>query len=392
MVKTLSAGSPASLQTNFCREANLIAELDHPNVLSLLGISLQHPPWCMIFEIGHYLDLCELLSSRRSIANQINLTFSPNGPTTTPTNFKSNQPHPLSESEIWSILTQVASGMDYLSSHRFVHRDLAARNVLILNDQLYCKITDLGLARDCYSNDYYRLHPHSLMLPIRWMPLDSIVYGKFSVESDIWAFGVLMWEVWSGGMRPYSAFTDPEVLDLIRAKQLLPCPNQCPTTVYMFMTSCWHEDLDQRPNFKVCQKQLQKLHTDSSINSLFYSSNNTDNINNQFALYSQTNDSEFQLTNLNESSDTSKFNLNPNNNNNNNANHQMYFPRDYLNKYVGMENRSDEFENISPDGQSGQETHKSIHPSMYTYIHNLNSNNYMTDGLEMHLPTLNPVT
>ncbi|CAH8640876.1 unnamed protein product [Heterobilharzia americana] len=160
--------------------------------------------------------------------------------------------------------------MDYLSSHRFVHRDLAARNVIILNDQLSCKITDLGLARDCYAADYYRLHPHSLMLPIRWMPLDSIIYGKFTIESDIWAFGVLMWEVWSGGMRPYSAFTDPEVLDLIRSRQLLSCPQHCSTNVYMFMTSCWNEEIERRPTFKDCLNQIQNWYSDTPVISSIY--------------------------------------------------------------------------------------------------------------------------
>ncbi|TPP55975.1 Receptor protein-tyrosine kinase [Fasciola gigantica] len=240
IVKTLSAGSPASLQADFRRESDLIAELDHPNLLSLLGVSLQHPPWCMIFEVRQYVDLCELLASRRT------------------TNSPDSNLSPLLETEKLHVVAQVAAGMDYLSSHRFVHRDLAARNVLILNDQLFCKITDLGLARDCYANDYYRLHPHSLMLPIRWMPLDSIIYGKFTVESDIWAYGVLMWEVWSGGMRPYANYSDSDVLDLIRARKLLSKPTSCSTKVYAFMNGCWHDEPERRPTFQDCLHQISQ--------------------------------------------------------------------------------------------------------------------------------------
>ncbi|TGZ67499.1 hypothetical protein CRM22_004768 [Opisthorchis felineus] len=244
IVKTLSAGCPASLQADFQREAELISELDHPNILSLYGVSRQHPPWCMIFEVSQYMDLCELMAIRRAASGMTGAEGTHS--------FSS----PLTDAEKLHVLSQVASGMDYLSSHRFVHRDLAARNVLILNDQLYCKITDLGLARDCYAGDYYRLHPQSLMLPIRWMPLDSIIYGKFTVESDIWAYGVLNWEVWSGGMRPYSNYSDLEVLDLIQAKQLLPCPNNCLPPVYSLMATCWHEKPEQRPSFKDCFHQL----------------------------------------------------------------------------------------------------------------------------------------
>ncbi|VDP67890.1 unnamed protein product [Echinostoma caproni] len=247
VVKTLSAGSPASLQADFRRESDLIAELDHPNLLSLLGVSLQHPPWCMIFEVRQYVDLCELLASRRA------------------TNASDPTSSPLTETEKLHVVAQVAAGMDYLSSHRFVHRDLAARNVLIVNDQLFCKITDLGLARDCYANDYYRLHPHSLMLPIRWMPLDSIIYGKFTVESDIWAYGVLMWEVWSGGMRPYATYSDSDVLDLIRARQLLSRPTNCPAKVYAFMNSCWHDESERRPTFKDCLNQISQWQCDLAL-------------------------------------------------------------------------------------------------------------------------------
>ncbi|CAL8102410.1 unnamed protein product [Calicophoron daubneyi] len=248
IVKTLSAGAPATLQSEFRREADLIAELDHPNVLTLLGVSLQHPPWCMIFEVRQYMDLCELLASRRlSAQDQLTSTAS-----------EYMIPSPLADAEKLHILSQVAAGMDYLSSHRFVHRDLAARNVLVLNDQLSCKITDLGLARDCYANDYYRLNPHSLMLPIRWMPLDSIIYGKFTVESDVWAFGVLMWEVWSGGMRPYGSYSDSDVINILRTRQLLSIPPNCPANVYDFMNKCWNEEPEHRPSFRECLHQISQ--------------------------------------------------------------------------------------------------------------------------------------
>lgn len=91
--------------------------------------------------------------------------------------------------------------MEYLSSHHYVHRDLAARNCLV-SDHLTVKIADFGLSRDVYSSDYYRVQSKSL-LPVRWMPSESILYGRFSTESDVWSFGVLLWEIFTYGMQPY---------------------------------------------------------------------------------------------------------------------------------------------------------------------------------------------
>lgn len=116
--------------------------------------------------------------------------------------------------------------MEYLASHFYIHKDLAARNILV-GEQLHVKISDLGLSREIYSSDYYCLRPKTL-LPIRWMPPEAIAYGKFTTDSDIWSFGVVLWELFSYGLQPYYGFSNQEVMEMVRKRQLLPCPEDCP--------------------------------------------------------------------------------------------------------------------------------------------------------------------
>lgn len=145
--------------------------------------------------------------------------------------------------------------MEYLASHHFVHRDLAARNVLV-GDSLTVKISDFGLSRDIYSSDYYRVQSKSL-LPVRWMPPESIMYGKFTTDSDVWSFGVILWEVFSYGLQPYFGYTNQEVIEMVRSRQLLSQPEDCPARMYGLMVECWHEMPTRRPSFRECHARLR---------------------------------------------------------------------------------------------------------------------------------------
>lgn len=140
---------------------------------------------------------------------------------------------------------QVTAGMEYLASHSYVHKDLAARNVLV-GEQLHVKISDLGLSREIYSSDYYCLQPKTL-LPIRWMPPEAITYGKFTSDSDIWSFGVVLWEMFSYGLQPYYGFSNQEVMEMVRKRQLLPCPEDCPPR-YVGLGTTADASVDHRSN------------------------------------------------------------------------------------------------------------------------------------------------
>lgn len=132
---------------------------------------------------------------------------------------------------------QVAAGMEYLASHSYIHKDLAARNILV-GEHLHVKISDLGLSRELYSSDYYLIQPKTL-LPIRWMPPEAIAYGKFNTDTDIWSFGVVLWEIFSYGLQPYYGFSNQEVMEMVRKRQLLPCPEDCPPRYNIIEFHCY---------------------------------------------------------------------------------------------------------------------------------------------------------
>ncbi len=245
------------MQTDFQREANIMAELNHPNLLGIFGVSLQQPPWCMLFETPLYGDLHEVLLAAKRSTDEGDWSTAASVSQTWPRNQQ------LSENDRFHIAFQIASGMEYLSRNHFIHRDLAARNVTV-GEHLLCKITDLGLARDAYAMDYYRVPAaNNLLLPVRWMPIDAILYSRFRVESDIWAFGVLLWEIWTDGMRPYHLYSDAEVIDLIQSRYLLPCPHNCPPQVYTLMVDCWNEVSVKRPSFEDILTRLSMFQQDA---------------------------------------------------------------------------------------------------------------------------------
>ncbi|XP_075151765.1 tyrosine-protein kinase transmembrane receptor Ror isoform X2 [Haematobia irritans] len=223
-IKALKEDASYKTQQDFRREIELISDLKHDNIVCILGVVLNKEPYCMLFEYMSNGDLHEFL-----IANSPNENKS------------------LSQLDFLKISVQISEGMEYLSGHHYVHRDLAARNCLV-GENLMVKISDFGLSRDIYSSDYYRVQSKSL-LPVRWMPSESILYGKFTTESDVWSFGVVLWEIYSYGMQPYYGYSNQEVINLVRSRQLLTCPDACPTAVYSLMIECWHEQSVRRPSF-----------------------------------------------------------------------------------------------------------------------------------------------
>ncbi|XP_043279081.1 proto-oncogene tyrosine-protein kinase ROS isoform X3 [Venturia canescens] len=239
-IKTLRKGASAQEKTEFLQEAQLMSHFRHKHVLRLLGVCLDTDPPLLVLELMEAGDLLSYLRASRSLP---------------PTDSRA-----LLLQDLLAMCEDVARGCRYLEELHFVHRDLACRNCLVSardRENRVVKIGDFGLARDIYKNDYYRKEGEGL-LPVRWMAPESLVDGVFTSQSDVWAFGVLMWEITSLGQQPYPARTNLEVLHHVRAGGRLSKPLNCPPLLHQLMLRCW-STADTRPSFKLCLEHIISL-------------------------------------------------------------------------------------------------------------------------------------
>ncbi|XP_074533664.1 NT-3 growth factor receptor-like isoform X2 [Halichoeres trimaculatus] len=243
-VKTLKDPTLAA-RKDFQREAELLTNLQHEHIVKFYGVCVDGDPLIMVFEYMKHGDLNKFLRAHGPDAMILvdGQPLQTNGE--------------LGLSQMLHIASQIAAGMIYLASQHFVHRDLATRNCLVGNG-LLVKIGDFGMSRDIYSTDYYRVGGHT-MLPIRWMPPESIMYRKFTTESDVWSFGVILWEIFTYGKQPWFQLANNEVIECITQGRVLERPRLCPKEVYDMMLGCWQREPQQRLNIKDIQKMLFTL-------------------------------------------------------------------------------------------------------------------------------------
>ncbi|KAF7670150.1 hypothetical protein LDENG_00049800 [Lucifuga dentata] len=242
-VKILRPDASKNARNDFLKEVKILSRLKDPNIIRLLGVCVSSDPLCMVTEYMECGDLNQYLSHR--------VLLDKSGPLhNTPT---------ISYPALISMASQIASGMKFLSSLNFVHRDLATRNCLVGGErggERHIKIADFGMSRNLYAGDYYRIQGRAV-LPIRWMAWECILMGKFTTASDVWAFGVTLWEMLSVCQeQPYSNLTDEQVIDNAgeffrdQDRQVyLSRPAVCPQGLYELMLSCWNRDCKLRPSF-----------------------------------------------------------------------------------------------------------------------------------------------
>ncbi|XP_036299848.1 ephrin type-B receptor 2 isoform X5 [Pipistrellus kuhlii] len=232
-IKTLKSGYTEKQRRDFLSEASIMGQFDHPNVIHLEGVVTKSTPVMIVTE---FMENGSLDSFLRQNDGQFTVI------------------------QLVGMLRGIAAGMKYLADMNYVHRDLAARNILV-NSNLVCKVSDFGLSRFLEDDTSDPTYTSALggKIPIRWTAPEAIQYRKFTSASDVWSYGIVMWEVMSYGERPYWDMTNQDVINAIEQDYRLPPPMDCPSALHQLMLDCWQKDRNHRPKFGQIVNTLDKM-------------------------------------------------------------------------------------------------------------------------------------
>ncbi|XP_017761306.1 PREDICTED: leukocyte tyrosine kinase receptor isoform X2 [Eufriesea mexicana] len=235
-VKTIPSSSKPQTEADFMMEALIMSKFEHRNIVHFIGVSFDKNPKYIVLELLAGGNLKNFLREERP---------------------RADRPTSLTMLDLILCGYDVVNGCKYMEDARFIHRDIAARNCLLTckGSGRVVKIADFGMAKDIYRSDYYRKGGKA-MLPIRWMPPESFLDGIFTTKTDVWAFGVLLWEIMSFGYIPYTGCTNRQVMLMVTSGGRLEKPAGCPDPIYGIMTSCWHPSPENRPSFTTIVERI----------------------------------------------------------------------------------------------------------------------------------------
>uniref|UniRef100_A0AAY4CYW8 Focal adhesion kinase 1 n=1 Tax=Denticeps clupeoides TaxID=299321 RepID=A0AAY4CYW8_9TELE len=227
-IKTCKNCTSDSVREKFLQEALTMRQFDHPHIVKLIGVITENPVWII-------MELCTLGELR---------------------SFLQVRKYSLDLATLILFAFQLSTALAYLESKRFVHRDIAARNVLVSSADCV-KLGDFGLSRYMEDSSYYKASKGKL--PIKWMAPESINFRRFTSASDVWMFGVCMWEILMYGIKPFQGVKNNDVIGRIENGERLAMPHNCPPTLYSLMTKCWAYDPSKRPRFTELKTQLSTI-------------------------------------------------------------------------------------------------------------------------------------
>ncbi|XP_066999399.2 focal adhesion kinase 1 isoform X2 [Anabrus simplex] len=227
-VKTCKPEADLATTEKFLEEAYIMQQFDHPHIIKLIGVCSESPIW-IVMELARLGEMRAYLQSNK---------------------------HRLDLATLLYYTFQLSTALSYLESKKFVHRDIAARNVLV-SSHTCVKLADFGLSRWVEDQSYYKASKGKL--PIKWMSPESINFRRFTTASDVWMFGVCMWEILMLGVKPFQGVKNNDVIGKIENGERLALPPNCPPRLYSLMSQCWSYEPSKRPSFKEIREVLHEI-------------------------------------------------------------------------------------------------------------------------------------
>ncbi|XP_060931616.1 tyrosine-protein kinase Fer isoform X1 [Limanda limanda] len=228
-VKTCKEDLPPELKIRFLSEARILKQYDHPNIVKLIGVCTQRQPIYIVMELVPGGDFLSFLRKKKD---------------------------EMKTKQLVRFSVDAAAGMAYLESKNCIHRDLAARNCLV-GEGSVLKISDFGMSRQ--EDDGIYSSSGLKQIPIKWTAPEALNYGRYSSESDVWSYGILLWETFSLGVCPYPGMTNQQAREQVEKGYRMACPQRCPDEVYKVMQRCWQYNPEERPKFSELQRDLSAI-------------------------------------------------------------------------------------------------------------------------------------